>query len=285
MDIERTSAEVEYGIDNLDKAYLSVFLQFMHTAFMSMNFQRRLRILYEGSRDASRRFQYLLLGLDLGILVFLILSSFFYGHRIIGFLECLFGLYILSDFLARLYISRDRAKFLANPYSIADILVITSFFLPFAGQQLAFLRALSILRLVRSMHFLERLRRDFRAFRKYEDIHISAINFLVFIFVITELVFQTQVGARQGINDFIDAMYFTVTTLTTTGFGDIVLQGTMGRLLTIIIMIFGVSLFLHLIQTILRPFKMRHSCKCGLNLHDCDAAHCKVCGRTLDTEA
>ncbi len=240
-----------------------------------------LQMLYEGSDDTARRFQYLLLGLDLGVLIFLVASSFFYGHPLVGILEWACGVYILSDFLARLYISRHKLRLLTSPYGIADILVTISFFLPFSGQQLAFLRALSILRLLRSMHFLEKLRRDFPSFRKYEDVHISATNFLIFIFVITELVLQTQIGTNQDIHNFVDAMYFTVTTLTTTGFGDVVLSGMSGRLLTITIMIFGVSLFLHLIQTILRPFKVRHACKCGLNLHDCDAEHCKVCGRSL----
>jgi voltage-gated potassium channel len=37
-----------------------------------------------------------------------------------------------------------------------------------------------------------------------------------------------------------------VSTLTTTGLGEITLQGTTGRLLSVVIMIFGISLFLRL---------------------------------------
>ena len=43
------------------------------------------------------------------------------------------------------------------------------------------------------------------------------------------------------IANYADALYFTVTALTTTGFGDITLPGTMGRLISVCIMIFGVS--------------------------------------------
>jgi voltage-gated potassium channel len=74
-----------------------------------------------------------------------------------------------------------------------------------------------------------------------------------------------------------------VTVLTTTGFGDITLQGTMGRLISVLIMIFGVTLFLRLIRALLQPDKVRFPCPtCGLQRHDFDAVHCKACGATLN---
>ncbi|MBN8531485.1 MAG: two pore domain potassium channel family protein, partial [Alphaproteobacteria bacterium] len=104
----------------------------------------------------------------------------------------------------------------------------------------------------------------------------------IFIFVMTELVFVTQVASNPNVGNFLDAMYFTITTLTTTGFGDITLQGDSGRFLSIVIMIFGVSLFLRLIQTMFRPSKVRFTCTdCGLFLHENDAVHCKHCGKVL----
>ncbi len=50
-------------------------------------------------------------------------------------------------------------------------------------------------------------------------------------------------------------------------------------------MIFGISLFLRLIQTIFRPGKVRYKCPvCGLTRHDSDAIHCKHCGTILNIE-
>lgn len=77
-----------------------------------------------------------------------------------------------------------------------------------------------------------------------------------------------------------DTLCFTITTLTTTGFGDITLAGPAGRLISVLIMIVGVSLFL--LQTIFRPHKVRFECPdCALRIHDRDAVHCKHCGRVL----
>ena len=54
---------------------------------------------------------------------------------------------------------------------------------------------------------------------------------------------------------------------------------TIGRLLAVVVMIFGVTLFLRLAQVLFRPNKVRYPCdECGLVLHDPDAVHCKHCG-------
>ena len=87
------------------------------------------------------------------------------------------------------------------------------------------------------------------------------------------------------IQTYVDALYFTITTLTTTGFGDITLQGPGGRVLAIIIMVVGVGLFLRLLQAVFRPNKVRFDCPdCGLLVHESDAVHCKHCGRVLHIE-
>ena len=101
-------------------------------------------------------------------------------------------------------------------------------------------------------------------------------------FVATALVFTLQYRRNPDIESYVDALYFTVTTLTTTGFGDITLVGGGGRLLSVAIMLVGVALFFRLAQAIFRPTKVRHTCpSCGLDRHDPDAVHCKHCGETI----
>ena len=100
--------------------------------------------------------------------------------------------------------------------------------------------------------------------------------------MVSAAVYALQVGINDKIVNYVDALYFTITTLTTTGFGDIVMIGEWGRVIAIVIMIVGVSLFLRLIQAIFRPRRIEHECPdCGLDRHDPDAIHCKHCGRLL----
>ena len=158
--------------------------------------------------------------------------------------------------------------------------------MPTAAGNFGFLRIVRALRLFRSYRLITRLQRDFPFFRRNQDAVFSVVNLAVFILIMTALVHATQVGRNPEINNYADALYFTVTTLTTTGFGDITMEDTAGRLLTVLIMIFGVSLFIRLAQTLFRPTKVQFECPdCGLMRHDADAVHCKHCGKVLRIES
>ena len=139
------------------------------------------------------------------------------------------------------------------------------------------------LRLLRTYQLLDRLRADFRFFRRNEEVIIAVVNLAVFIFIMTSIVYATQHSSNPNIGNYVDALYFTVTSLTTTGYGDVTLQGTAGRLISVVVMICGVTLFLRLAQVLFRPYKVRFPCPaCGLQRHEADAVHCKACGTLLN---
>ncbi len=250
---------------------------------MKKDIKSKLTELYEGDSESSHKFRYFLLCLDFLTIAFLIVSTFFYGIPVVEKIDIFFGIYLAVDYFLRLWIASKKISFVIDPLNLADLVALISFLAPVLGENFAFLRSLRVLRLLRSYRLQSRLRKDFPHFRKNEDIILSATNLFVFIFTMTQLVFVNQVGSNPNVENFLDAMYFTIAALTTTGFGDVTLQGEAGRLLSIIIMIFGVSLFLRLIQTIFRPSKVRYTCEsCGLFLHESDAVHCKHCGNVLN---
>ena len=75
---------------------------------------------------------------------------------------------------------------------MADIAAIVSFLAPLVGEGAGFLRILRTLRLLRSYQLLARLRRDSAYFRDNEEIIIAVANFVVFLFVMTGFVYETQ---------------------------------------------------------------------------------------------
>nr|WP_254007639.1 ion channel [Rhizobium sp. L1K21] len=243
----------------------------------------RLEELYEGESNAAHTFRYALLALDVLTIVYLVVSTFFYGSMVTEKIDAIFGAYLLIDLLARLWISPQRLGFFLHPLNLADLVAMISFLAPVLGADFSFLRSLRVLRLLRSYRLQQKLGQDFPYFKRNQDVILSAVNLFIFIFVMTEAVFVSQFAVNENVKNFLDAMYFTITTLTTTGFGDITLQGQSGRLLSILIMVFGVSLFLRLIQTIFRPSRVRYPCpNCGLSHHERDAIHCKHCGTVLN---
>ena len=242
-----------------------------------------LRQLYEGATPQGVRFRYALLVFDVVTILFIIATSFLPSTDVTDVIDVLFGALILADFGARLFISRTPMRDLTRLATWTDIVAIVSFLAPLAGEAGGFLRVLRTLRLLRDYQVLARLRSDFGFFRRNEEVIFAITNLGVFIFIMTAIVYETQKLRNPQIHNYADALYFTVTALTTTGFGDITLPGTTGRLITVVIMIFGVTLFFNLAKALIAPSKVRFPCPtCGLQRHDVDAVHCKACGTVLN---
>lgn len=241
--------------------------------------------LYKGDTERAHRFRYGLLAFDLIAISYVVVTSFGSHGFWVELFDAVFGVFILADLLARFWISEHRWRFLSRPFTWAELAALISFLAPMAGEGVGFLRVLRTLRLLHTYHLMAQLRQDFEFFRRKEDITLAAINLLVFVFVMTGLIYAFQHQVNPQIRNYADALYFTVTTPTTTGFGDITPTGTTGRMLAVTVMIFGTTLFLRLVQVLLRPAKVRSPCtKCGLVLHDADAVHCKHCGTVVHIE-
>ena len=248
----------------------------------SPSLRERLRLLYFGNSETAHRFRYGLLVFDIATVLFIIATSFMARAPWLEWLDLIFGLLILADFCARLYVSPHPIREFAHPSTWADMVAIFSFLAPVAGEGLGFLRILRTLRLLHTYQLVARLRADSSFFRRNEEAIIAVVRLGVFLFIMTGVVYETQHWRNPEIANYVDALYFTVSTLTTTGFGDITLEGSLGRLIAILIMIFGVTLFLRLLQALLRPQKVRFRCPdCALERHELDAVHCKACGKLL----
>lgn len=242
-----------------------------------------VRQLYEGASPRGVAFRYGLLAFDIVTVLFIVGTSFVPANDVVETLDTVFGALILIDFAARLYASRRPLREFGRLATWTDIVAIVSFLAPLTGEAGGFLRILRTLRLLRDYQMLARLRSDSRFFRRNEEVVIAVANLAVFIFVMTALVYETQHFRNPQIANYADALYFTVTALTTTGFGDITLPGTTGRMITVLIMIFGVTLFFNLARALISPNKVRFPCPtCALQRHDADAVHCKACGTILN---
>jgi voltage-gated potassium channel len=243
---------------------------------------QRLRALYFGKSRKGRAFRYGLIAFDIFTLIVFVVVGMVEQAPWVLWVDLALAALIAIEWTARLIATFDRRRMILSWGTLADAIVFFSLVAPMFMENLAFLRVVRSLRLLRSYRLLSDLRADVEGFRAYEDVILRAINLGVFLFVVSSLVFVTQHGDNPNINTFLDALYFTITTLTTTGFGDITLVGPFGKLLSVFVMIIGVTLFVRLLQVIVRPNKVRHECPaCGLLVHDVDAVHCKHCGLVL----
>lgn len=211
-------------------------------------------------------------------------------NAVLGTLENMIVIIFVFEYLLRMWSSPNRIRQFFNIYQLIDLVAILPLFLTGKSYQiLRVFRALRFLRLVRFMgkrHFF---------FRRLTFTHIIVIRIVYIIssiiFVSAGMIFYAESGIPgSGINSFSDAVYFSIVTLTTVGFGDIVPLSGYGRLITILIIVSGIvfipwqirDLIRHTVQPIPGAGRRDITCpNCGTSNHEEDARFCRVCGEKI----
>ncbi len=249
---------------------------------------RRLLIwLYEGVGRGPVAFRWTVLVFDVLTISYFLVSPFLERDGVHHWLDYVIGSVIALDLAARFYIAPTKKRFFTRFMNIADLIVVFSMLAPLISQNFAFLRVIRALRVARAVSILDTRSPLARYLQLHRVLIERAVNLVVFLFIMSALVYATQVRrAGSDVHNYLDAFYFTVTSLTTTGYGDIQLVGWTGRVLPIIIMLLGVTLFLRLLRALVTPNeRVEVECThCGLTRHDRDAVHCKHCGEVVYIE-
>ncbi len=241
----------------------------------------RLRLLYHGHAPGAVRFQRAVLVVDLAIIAFFIVGPILRDRPSYLWIDLAVVILLLADIVARGLASTDMPRWLRQPTTLVDLFILVTLLLPAWLANFGFLRILRLWTLSRSGSLWLPLRKH--GLREWEETGRAVVNLLTFLFVVASFIFTFFAGADTGIAGYIDALYFTVTSVTTTGYGDITLPGTWGRVVSIVVMIIGITLFVRLARALFRPAKVAFACpQCGLGHHDPDAVHCKACGHVLN---
>jgi len=138
-----------------------------------------------------------------------------------------------------------RLRWAASLVSIADVLAIATFFLPF---DLRFLRLLRLMRLMRvtNMHrfsgTLDSLRTSIRD--RSDLLYVSAMLMFIALFISASLLYYFEHAAQPKAFTSIPAtLWWAVVTLMTVGYGDMYPVTAGGKVCAGLAMLFGVAIF------------------------------------------
>ncbi|MDO8380390.1 potassium channel family protein [Phenylobacterium sp.] len=248
-------------------------------------FQRlrlRLRALFYGESRAAIRFRLGVIVLDLLLIGFFIATPMVRDRPIYLAIDYAIAVVVLVDLAARALAAPDLSRWLRRSSFWVDVVVLITLLFPLWLANFAFLRVLRLWSLFHSDFFWETVARRYDNTR-WEETTKALATLVTYLFIVTGVVYALYARQHPHINGYVDALYFTVSTVTTTGFGDVTLPGVSGKLISILIMLSGFTLFVRLAQALLRPRKVLFPCPtCGLLRHDLDAVHCKACGQLLN---
>ena len=138
-------------------------------------------------------------------------------------------------------------RYLTQPLSIVDILVIASLLAPFFGPEFAVLRLLRVVRLIALAKFgryssaLHRLLRAF-ARRRYELLMSLVIACLVFLIAATGMYAIEGNVQPEAFGSIPRALWWALTTLTTVGYGDVYPVTPLGRMFAGLMAVAGIGL-------------------------------------------
>ena len=150
------------------------------------------------------------------------------------------------EYLLRLYASEFRVKFFFSFFGLIDLIAILPFYLTL-GMDLKSLRAIRLFRILRLFKFLrygntmDKIKKSFNSIKRELFLFSLATLMLLYFSSIGIYYFENEAQPEIFASIF-DAMWWSVATLTTVGYGDVYPITSGGKVFASIIVFIGLGL-------------------------------------------
>ena len=192
-----------------------------------------------------------------------------------------------AEYILRFWSAKKPLKFFFSFFGFIDLISILPLLLGWID--IRFLRVFRWFRVLRIVRFWK-MEKRLLGIQAEDSIVFVRIFLTLFslIFVYAGLIYQVEHQVNSDrLQNFFDAFYFVVVTMTTVGYGDVTPLSQAGRVMTLLMIFTGV-LFIpwqlsELIGQVVKTSSLvEQKCSnCNLSRHDPDALFCKQCGASL----
>jgi len=192
------------------------------------------------------------------------------------------------EYLLRFWTAENKLRYCFSLYPLIDLLAILPFLI--GVFDISFIRVFRWFRILRLIRFMEG--KTIIGYISQEDSAIFTrilLTLFIIVFIYSGLIYQVEHPLNpEKYSTFLDAVYFSVATMTTVGFGDVTPMSQLGRLLTILMILTGIAVIPWQLGDLVKRLvktanQMDKPCPtCRLAMHDRDAQFCKNCGTRLE---
>lgn len=210
-------------------------------------------------------------------------------------IEWFFTLVFTVEYVLRLYSSPRPGAYARSFYGVVDLLSILPSYVGLLVPEATYLLVVRLLRVLRVFRVLKLARYMDEANTLVRSLVQARRKILVFFMVVLVLatvfgsVMYVVEGPANGFSSIPKSIYWTVVTITTVGYGDIVPQTVIGQMVATLAMLTGYSIIAvptgivtaELAREMARERAENACASCNRAGHDNDATYCKFCGDTL----
>lgn len=150
------------------------------------------------------------------------------------------------EYLVRIYLAKNKLKFIFSFFGIIDLIAILPFFLSFgfdlrSARVLRFLRVFRLLKLARYNSAMQRFIVAFRMIREELIMFGAVALILIYLSAVGIYYFENEAQPEQFSSIF-SSLWWSVVTLTTVGYGDVFPITIGGRIFTFVILMIGLGI-------------------------------------------
>lgn len=262
---------------------------------MKLNKQRLWQIIFESDTRAGKLFDVMLLWsilLSILVAVFESIPQIHQSWRNAFYLtEWFFTILFTIEYLLRIYVTRKPKEYILSFWGLIDLMAILPTYLSlifFGSQYMLIVRVLRLLRVFRVLRLLRFYRESMmllKAFRaSFFKISIFLSAIVVIVILLGTIMYVVE-GGKNGFSSIPQSIYWAVITITTVGYGDIVPQTVLGKIISSVTMILGYSIIA--VPTGFITVEMSKASRKRKECQDCGAAnddesnYCSHCGKKL----
>lgn len=182
--------------------------------------------------------------------------------EVLKFVDLVIILLFTVEYFARVYVASPKSRYMFSWLGIVDLLAFLPFWISFFVPWVHSLQFLRVLRIFKLFRFFKQHLNINKVKEKYlQQVLVSKILLVVFtlLFVSSSLIFTLESAQNPNINTFDDAAYFSIVTVTTVGFGDIIPVTRAGRMAISFMILFGILLIPVYVASLMRTYMVYYS--------------------------